>query len=89
MFHFKKHFIIGNTMPKAIQPASSIYQAEHVFLFFFFPYWSCMFNLARWNEQEFLLVDLPFPDKIIKEFGNFLEVADSLQEPTIQIRLLH
>ena len=48
-----------------------------------------MFNLARWNEQEFLLVDLPFPDKIVQEFENFLEVADSLQEPTIQIRLLH
>ena len=92
-------------MTKSIQPVNSMYRpllfvlctdhAQHAFLLFFFPYWSFMLSLARWNELFFWCmyvsqIKLVLTTALwIQEFANCLEVADSLQETTIQIRLVH
>ena len=101
-FHHRKYYDESDsTSEQHIQSLLFVLytdEVQHASLFFFFPYWSCMLNLAQWNvlDGKFFWCIYLFQIKLmlttalwVQEFGNGLDVADSFQEDTIQIRLVH
>ena len=90
LFHYRKYYDqIYSTSEQHLQSLLFVLctdHAQHAFLLFFFPYWSFMLNLARWNELFFWCMYLSQIKLMlatalwIQDFGNCLEVADSLQD---------
>ena len=95
LFHHRKYYDQSDSTSEQHLPILLFvlcsHQAQRGFWFFFFPYWNCILNIVQWNKQDrkFFWWIYLYQIKLmlttclwVQEFGNFLEVADFLQDTT-------